>query len=120
MYHLDFHMLQNECIACVGCFKNVWFEQVLRALPAETMVDGLPRVSSCFTFSAVLSLVVLECIHALRVLPAVTWLTVYRWLRMVRSTLLQDTRGRQIASGGDPPVRTPDHPLTHDISGSNP
>ena len=26
--------------------KHVWFEQVLRALPAETMVDGLPRVSS--------------------------------------------------------------------------
>ena len=42
-----FHMLQHEWdIAYVGCSKHMWFEQVLRALPAETMVDGLPRVSS--------------------------------------------------------------------------
>ena len=47
MYHMDLSMHQT-CMRYwyVGCFKDMWFQQVLRALPAETMVDGLPRVSS--------------------------------------------------------------------------
>ena len=39
--------------------------------------------------------------------------------QVVRSTLLQVTRWRQIGSGGGPPVCIPDPPLSHDISGSN-
>ena len=41
-----FQCFKMYLIEHVGCSKHVWFEQVLRALPAETMVDGLPRVSS--------------------------------------------------------------------------
>ena len=37
---------------------------------------------------------------------------------MVRSTLLQVTRGRQIGLRGGPPVDGPRTPLTSDISGS--
>ena len=35
---------------------------------------------------------------------------------MVRSTLLQVSRGRQIASGGGPPVCVPETPLNPEIS----
>ena len=38
---------------------------------------------------------------------------------VVRSTLLQVTRGRQNAPGGLPPVCAPGTPLTNDISGSS-
>ena len=42
-----FKCSKNVCdIVYVCYFRNLWFEQVLRALPAETMVDSLPRVSS--------------------------------------------------------------------------
>ena len=41
-YALNMYVMLNMLVVS----KYVWFEQVLRALPAETMVDGLPRVSS--------------------------------------------------------------------------
>ena len=49
---------------------------------------------------------------------AVTRLTVYRQLHMVRSTLLQVSIGRQTAPRGGPPVDGPGPPLDTNISGS--
>ena len=76
-------------------------QQVLRALPAETKVDGLPRaVSELWRF----------------VVEGPVYKETTR--EVVRSTILQVPRGRQIGSGGVPPPCVPETPLTHDISGS--
>ena len=49
MHNMDFHIqLMQITFKVVSFQEHVGFEQVLRALPAETMVDGLPRVVSCF------------------------------------------------------------------------
>ena len=34
------------CSSCVWALTNTWLQRVLQALPAETTVDGLPRVPS--------------------------------------------------------------------------
>ena len=57
-------------------WSHYMVQQVLRALPAETKVDGLPRASSILAF-----MIISVSACSTRSL-AVTWLTVYRQLQV--------------------------------------